>query len=415
MSPPSPSNHARIDLVDALRGTALFGILILHAIEHWDFGASPEGRSAWLLQLDSKVGSTIFFLFAGKSYAVFALTFGISFFITLNRWSERTPHARAKFAWRLSLLGALGYVHGLLFCGDILQVIAVLGLPLVFLDRLSSRALAWIAGVLFLQLPALPDVVRVLSDPAFAPARPYHWELYGKTGEVFSKGSLLDVIKLNATTGQGAKWWWCIETYRYPQMLGLFICGLLVGRRGVLHDTSRLRRLALRAVLAGAVGFALVYVAQRYSARLSLEGARGRVLRDFLNMYGNLAQFGIWAGGFVLLYQCAPRAQAAFRLLVPYGRMSLTGYVTQSLIGIPVYYGFGLAMYRHWGSLYSLLFGLGVFVLQCALAHLWMRKFCQGPLEWLWRAATERTLKLPLRRSSERNRPHPQRSEPVSA
>src|SRR5687767_5778812 len=213
---------ARLDLLDALRGSALLGILLLHAVEHWDFMVMPPGRPAWLEALDGQVVGWAYFLFGGKAYAIFALMFGISFQVTLARWQHDAGHPSARFLWRLALLGAMGYLHGLLYCGDILTVIAVLGVPLVLLNRLGTRALCAVALALLLQLPQWPEVLRVVADPAYQPGLPRHWSLYGQTVPVFSQGSFNDVLRLNASTGQAAKWWWVIENSRWPQMLGLF-------------------------------------------------------------------------------------------------------------------------------------------------------------------------------------------------
>ena len=387
---------ARLDLVDALRGSALLGILLLHAVEHWNFMRWPAGRPAWLEQLDNQTVGWAYWLLGGKAYAIFALMFGVSFFITLDAWRRKgDPAASARFVWRMALLGALGYVHGLLYNGDILGPIALLGVPLVLLDRLKSRGLAVAAVLLLLQLPQWVEVLRVWADPAWQPGIPHHWGLFGRAEEVFATGTLADVLRLNGWRGQLANWWWLWESWRWSQMLGLFACGLLLGRSGVLHDAARLRRLARRAVAAGLAGFALVWLAQRGIASLGLQGRRGQVVADLATMYGNLAQAAVWAGGFALLY---PRARRVLGLLAPYGRMSLTCYVTQAVIGVPFFYGFGLGMYRHVGPFAALFFALAVFALQCALAHAWLKRYSYGPLEWLWRAATLRTWQVPMRR-----------------
>jgi uncharacterized protein len=387
----------RLDVVDALRGSALLGIMLIHAVEHWEFMRMPQGRPPWLAWLDDRAFGAAYLLFAGKAYAVFALMFGVSFFITLEGWNKTSRNASARFLWRLALLGALGWVHGLLYCGDILTVIAVLGVPLVLLDRLGSRALAAVAVLLLLQLPQWPEVLRVLADPAYVPGFPHHWALYRLTDPVYANGSFADVLRFNAWTGQAAKAWWMIETYRYPQMLGLFVCGLLLGRSGALRDPARLRRLALRAVAAGAAGMVLVLLAQRGIDSLGLQGRRHQLVAELAGMYGNVAQAAVWVGAFVLLY-AARRVQPVLRKLVPYGRMSLTCYVTQAVVGVPFFYGFGLGMYRYVGPFMALGFGCALFVLQCALARWWLARYAYGPLEWLWRAATLRTLQVPLRR-----------------
>jgi uncharacterized protein len=394
----APSAPQRLDIIDALRGSALFGILLLHSVEHWDFMHMPEGQPAWLQQLDDWVIGWAYFLFGGKAYAVFALLFGVSFFITLQSWQAGGRHASGRFLWRLAVLAAIGYVHGLLFCGDILTVIAALGVPLVLLNRLPSRALGFVAVLLLLQLPQWVDVWRVASDPAFQPAAPRFWGLYAQTDPVFVSGSLADVIRMNSRTGQEAKWSWLIETCRYPQMLGLFVCGLLIGRSGVLLDAPRLRRLAWRAFWAGAAGFALMWLVRRGVGTLELAGMRRHVVEELLGMYTNFTQTAIWVGGFVLLYQ-APRARAVLSVFAPYGRMSLSCYTGQAVFGVPFFYGFGLGMYRVAGPFYALFFGLAVFALQCAWAHQWMKRYRYGPLEWLWRAATLGTTAIPMRRA----------------
>ena len=392
-----PAAGQRFDIIDALRGSALFGILLLHSVEHWDFLHLPEGRPGWLVDLDTWTIESAYFLFGGKAYAIFALMFGVSFFITLERWQGGSRNASGRFLWRLAILGVLGYVHGLLYCGDILTVIAALGVPLVVLDRLGSRALRWIAALLLLQLPQWPDVLRVIADPAYNPAHPHHWDLYALTDPVFANGSFSDVVRLNAWTGQAAKAWWVIETYRYPQMLGLFVCGLLLGRSGALRDMARLRRIARNALVAGIVGFALLLLVRRGVDTLGLKDMRHYFVDNLVNMYGNLAQMAIWAGAFVLLYG-SERVRAVLRMFVPYGRMSLTCYVSQAVIGVPFFYGFGLGMYRHAGPFPALLFALAVFFLQCAFARWWLDRYAYGPLEWLWRAATLRSLRIPMRR-----------------
>ncbi len=122
------------------------------------------------------------------------------------------------------------------------------------------------------------------------------------------------------------------------------------------------------------------------------------VTDNLVSSYCNVAQMAIWAGGFVLLYQWA-KARAALRLLAPYGRMSLTGYVTQALVGVPLFYGYGLALYRYVGPFFSVLGALGYGVVQCTVAHLWLRRFYYGPLEWLWRALTFCSFATPMRRA----------------
>jgi uncharacterized protein len=397
MKTPSVAPNSRIDLIDALRGSALLGILLLHSIEHWDFGGRPEHSAEWLRVLDGRTRGLMFFLFSGKAYAIFAMMFGLSFFIILDRWSQRGIVFQGRFLWRLAVLAILGYLNTIIFCGDILLIIAVLGVPLVFLYKLGNRALGWIAVALLLQIPSLWETGRVLFDQGYRPPQPLHWGIYGRLVGVFSHGTFLDVCRINLWTGRSASIWWTIETGRYTQMLGLMVGGLLLGRSRVFEDPIRLVRLAQRALFWGAIGFAIIYPVKLHLGAWGLRDMRLYVADNLVSSYCNVAQAAVWVGVLTLLFRWA-KARSVLELLAPYGRMSLTCYVTQGIIGIPLFYGYGFALYRSLGSFYSVLVGAAIFAIQCVAAHLWLNCFHYGPLEWLWRSCTFLTFATPMRK-----------------
>jgi uncharacterized protein len=94
-------------------------------------------------------------------------------------------------------------------------------------------------------------------------------------------------------------------------------------------------------------------------------------------------------------------ADRLLRYLIPPGRMTLTLYIGQSLIFVPVYYGFGLHMWDRITQPESLILGLVAFAAQLVFATLWFRHFHYGPLEWLWRAATRLSRDVPFRRRAD--------------
>ena len=75
------NKNPRIEVVDALRGFAVMAILLVHSLEHFIFPVYPTDSPTWLNILDQGVLSGVFTLFAGKSYAIFALLFGFTFYI----------------------------------------------------------------------------------------------------------------------------------------------------------------------------------------------------------------------------------------------------------------------------------------------------------------------------------------------
>ena len=96
----SVSSPSRLHVVDALRGFAIVSILLLHNIEHFDFYFKPENLPAWMVTMDQGIWDTMFFMFGGKSYAIFALLFGLTFFIQFNNQAQKGKDFRGRFAWR---------------------------------------------------------------------------------------------------------------------------------------------------------------------------------------------------------------------------------------------------------------------------------------------------------------------------
>lgn len=389
----------RIDRVDALRGTALIGLFLVHMVEHFDLLRYPEGGAPWLRKLDGWVNEAVFFLFAGKSYAIFAMMFGISFTLILQSWSKTAPEGtvRLRFLWRLLILGAMGYVHGLLYIGDILSVLAVLGLPLILIYRLPDRLLWLLAGFLLIQVPSVWATVSLLLAPETQPSNPSHWALYGRLFEVSMKAPLLEMLHNNLWTGQTARFWFFIESGRGLQMAGLFVIGLLVGRHRLYIDSPQARGVWVRMFKGSLVAFALLYPLSLWVNALSLKGMARYEATMLTGAWANLALTFVWASGFALVWpQLAGGALA--RHLVSYGRMSLTCYLMQALIWVPVFYGFGLGYYKEWGVTVSVAVGIVFVVAQMRFADLWMRHFRYGPAEWFWRCATFRRFDFPLRR-----------------
>ena len=109
-------------------------------------------------------------------------------------------------------------------------------------------------------------------------------------------------------------------------------------------------------------------------------------LKTILNSWYNLFFMLCIVGAFLLLYWA--NQGKVQRILAPYGRMSLTDYVMQSVIGSFLYFGYGLSLHEVCGTTYSLLIGIVFLVAQVAFAHWWFRHFRRGPLETLWHQLT---------------------------
>ena len=236
------SKNTRIDVADALRGIAVAGIILYHSVEH--FNIFTQEPIVHPLASDQTVADVLAWLLSGKMYGLFAMLFGLSFFIMNDNQQQKGKSFSGRYAWRMCLLFMFGIINVAFYDGDILMLYACYGLLLIPISYLSSR------------------------------------------------------------------WVWAIIILLAIQPVELFC--LLTG-----------------------------------------EGVR-RVLRH----------------------------------LCIFGRMSLTNYLLQSIIGCFIFCGYGLACYRLLGITYAVMVGCCMVIAQYLFARYWFSNHPRGPLEGLWRKLT---------------------------
>ena len=374
----------RIAMVDALRGYALLGLFLVHCIERWEvFWYSPT-FDGW--------SEAVFGLFAGKAFAVFALLFGFSFATIMANERARGGDFTFRFAWRMLLLLAIGTVHVTVYRGDVLQVLALIGLLLIPLDRVrSDRLLLLLAALAFVQLPLWLRWWAAGQGADWAVARP----LYDSWGDLraLAEGSRMAVALDNLGPGTVGKWSFFVEGGRVMEIVGLFIVGILLHRRRLFAEAAERRGTWLAIAGASAALWALTLLVD--APMLTGTEAQAQTADWLIGQARNLPAMAFQVAVFVLAWSTPLRGLLA--LLRPAGRMTLTLYVGQSLVFAPLFYGYGLGLWDDLSNADVVLLGLGAFAAQLALAVLWFRAFRYGPLEWVWRAATRTSLAVPFR------------------
>lgn len=160
-------SRPRIEVVDALRGFAVMAIILLHNIEHFNLYNFPEATTDFMKALDKGVWDTLFFLFSGKAYAIFALLFGFSFFIQFDNQARKGKDFRLRFFWRLVLLFFIGCFNASFFPGEILVLYSILGIVLIPVCKLSNKVVLAIAVVLMLQPMEWGKFMYALMHPEY--------------------------------------------------------------------------------------------------------------------------------------------------------------------------------------------------------------------------------------------------------
>ncbi|HAA14867.1 MAG TPA: hypothetical protein DCE41_25530 [Cytophagales bacterium] len=383
------ASSSRLYVVDALRGFALVSIMLLHNIEHFDyiFQFPPENVPTWRANVDSVIWEVLFFLFSGKSYAMFALLFGLTFYIQTHNEEKRGRDFRPRFAWRMALLFLFGVFNAAFFQGDVLMIYATLGLFLIPLGKLPTRVLVVIASLLMLQPFFWLQVWQGMQNPEVDLPNPTSWTYFGKMVEYIPQSSLWDTLWGNLTNGRIAVLRWNWENGRYFLILALFIFGNLLGRAGVFQKGESSRLFWIRAMVVSFVIFMPLYWVTKHLEMMVESEAIRRPLEVILSSWRNTSFMVIWVGAIFLMF-ASSAGERIFRFFIPFGKMSLSNYIIQSLLGSTLYYGFGFALYRHTSPTYSVLIGFGLTLLMWVFCSQWAKRFRHGPFETLWHKLT---------------------------
>lgn len=378
----------RLAHVDALRGFALFGILVVNigvfAFPFYGGGVMDPGFSS---PVDVTVRWLIAWLFETKFYLLFSFLFGYSFTLQMTAAEQADAAFAPRFLRRLAGLAVLGIAHAILFYqGDILVTYALLGLALLLCRRMDpGRALRWalwlialasavwaILGVLTFLDPAPAGYVALYKAEALASIEAYR----GTIGTTIAQ----HIKELTETI------WFTVLLVQGPFVFAMFLAGYALGRRNALADPWRSRRalgllcgLGLLPGLAGAAAYATSALPQ-VRVVWELPGlAVGLFTAPLLSLsYG---------AAFLLALRTGP-GQRLGAWLAPAGRMALSNYLMQSVVCAFLFTAWGLRLYAAVPPLATLLVAVAIFAAQLPLSAWWLRHHAYGPVEWFLRALT---------------------------
>jgi uncharacterized protein len=381
----------RIEVIDVLRGFTLLGIILVHFTEQYYAGQPPkihENFGAHNLA-DMIVQGIIGIFISGKFFMIFSFLFGMSFFIQLDK-SDGSPKFLFRFAWRLVVLFLIGFIHHLHYRGDILTIYAVLGFGLLLCYKLPDKFLLVLALMLVLNLPSIITRTTELIWPSVATSSFFNpdqkpLEVYYET---LKSGSYLEIVKANFHEFK-TKFDFQIESGRIYITLGLFLLGLYAGRKKVFGNIPFFKKLIRYGLwtLLGCVIFAgamaLIIFLAKIEMTMPLQFLLGGSVYDVFNA----ALAAIYVGLIVTQFQ---KEKGKKRLMNFYevGRMGLTTYLMQAIIGTLLFFSYGFNLLGEYGASVWALVSLFVFFLQIVFSKWWLSRFQFGPVEWLWRSLT---------------------------
>lgn len=375
-------DRTRIQDIDALRGFALLGILVVNIT----FAAS--GYPIHLAQnpaYDSWLDHSVHWLSSAfvdmKFYLLFSFLFGYSFQLQMEAAQRAGAAFKPRMLRRLGGLFVLGALHGVfLITGDILSVYAIIGLVLLAMRRVKDRTALLVAGGIYvylfitLGLAALFVDSTQFLDPttAVAAAQETTANLAGSFSDVIGEHvRALPTYGLSLLTVQG------------PTTLAAFLIGMVAGRRRLLqnpHGADALLRLIQLVGFAIGITGGLVYAS----------GGNGDTRAVLMSVMTAPFLTAAYVASLLRIMH-SDRGQDIRQLLAPAGQMALSNYLGQSVATMLIFTGVGFGLAGQVSPLETVGLAVGIFVLQVLLSHVWLSSFRYGPVEGVLRAVTNRT------------------------
>ena len=368
----------RITSLDLIRGVAVLGILLMNAVS-FRFGLGPYlnlsagGSETWL---DWAVGIFGEIFVDQKFMGLFSLLFGAGMILFIDRASGKGRRAVLLNMWRNALLLLIGILHFTLWDGDVLMAYALSSVFLIAMRKLPNRALISVGAAVFALSIAFTLLAQDMINTTGAPLSGI-WE----QGEISNQRAPGQEISDPETIG-------LILLFGYfLRALGLILVGAGLYRMGFMNGGLPARTYRLTAIIGLAVGLPLaaagvIFTAVNdYSREVAFVGQVPNTLGTIPSSLAYMSLIILWNN------RGDDRLKRRLRAV---GRMALTNYLAQTVLGVLVLTTLlGDADFVNRSAI--LVFVVAVWALQVWWSQAWLGRFLFGPAEWVWRVATYRS------------------------
>ncbi len=401
LNPTSVSPQERIEILDIIRGFALFGVLLVNMSFFKSLLATPpKSPLESTAVLDQLAAWLILLLAEGKFFVIFSFLFGLGFYIFMERTEMKGLDIARLYKRRLWGLLIIGVVHLIfIWSGDILFAYSIAGFfLLLFRKRKDATLRKWI--VILLSFAAIATFFIYLLG-VFAT------KLAGEDAMLFH----LKEMALTLQTGTYAE----ILASRFSNevlaillistpfivvaVLPLFLMGFYAGKKQVFRRTFRrttellssFQKVRNTSFLAG-VFMSLLFIVLEIVNHGSSSGYGSSpwllpALSEVLKYFTGIVLGTFYVSSLVLLYT-KDTGRKIIQPLAYVGKMALTNYLMQSIICVLIFYGFGLGMFGQLTPFEGLLLAITIFAGQIIFSSLWLKRYAFGPFEWVWRMFT---------------------------
>ncbi|WP_404294045.1 DUF418 domain-containing protein [Cytobacillus kochii] len=372
----SLNENRRIHSIDAMRGFALFGILIVNFLSFHSPYTHINPFNYWDKAGDSTVFPIIDVFFQASFYPLFSLLFGYGVMILKERAELKGVHSPLLLARRFLFLLIIGLCHALfIWHGDILVTYAIAGFALILFIELSGKLLILLGlliyiipnlllvGVLFLTLFIEPDLSVMMTTSV------------ADIVQVYQSGTWLEIVRQNIDD-----WLMNNNLATMPilmiSILPLFLIGAGLRKLQVVEKLEQRRMTAFVLMIVFlTTGYLIKLLPYFISTNLAMQ-----YIQDIFG--GPLVAVGY---SLLILVLVNSKIGMITKPLQTIGRLSMTNYLMQSIVATCLFYSYGFGLYGNVSLLTGTMIALILYVCQIVLSMIWMKYFVYGPFEWCWR------------------------------
>lgn len=360
----------RYEILDVLKGFALVGIFILHFNQQFEIENNYSYPSETINNINTFFKKFAETILSGNVYLIFSLIFGINLNFGLKNKSIKS------FLFRLFIIFVIGFTHSLFYNGDILIYYSFLGVILLLINKLDVKYIYLISIISLLKIPLIIQMFAAL-DVNYQFISPNDLNLLHQANETYTTKGFFDVFQFNATEGKYLSLKHYILTDRLESIFTFFLLGLIIYKKNLLSkietNLDKVKKYSILTLIALVVVFLIDKIS--FTSNFNLALAIKVYLISLQSIFSSLL--------FTLILTLLYYKNYNLNFFNNYGKSSLTIYVTQSLIGVTLFYNFGFDL----GNKIGLLHGIGLMIvsilIQIYFLKIWMKKFNRGPFELL--------------------------------
>ena len=383
LSPVKTTN--RIEILDIWRGFAVFGIFMVNIeIMNSVFMNQDLYYEEMIGPLDSIIIRISQLFFYNKFFPIFSFLFGLGIAMQLEKLKLKKK-SRSFILKRMLILFIIGILHiTLIWGGDVIHLYAILGVLISILYKLHSRCLLLLACY-FLLFPFYDIVAEyIFSWIGFSPENILKTYNYDTVTEVLRNGSYTEALKFRI-----------LEYFSNVQVLFVFLAPMafammLLGASFVRSGKLlKLKDFILKskkpfiwlAIITNVYRIIFLFILPNFD--IYRDDFFGPIWLKLMMICDTL--FGLFYMWFIAWLWFTGKLIKALKPLASVGKMALSNYILQSLIGVIIFNGIGFSMYQKLNLVQCFFTAIGVFIFQLILSEIWLQYFKFGPLEWCWR------------------------------